>query len=152
MNPQVLAAIIAGCVALLGYPVTNFFTTRREARAKELAFKLDCYQGFLKSFFALANDPSYETQLTFTHSVNVLNLMASPGILDAVHRLSNNYEKGTEHQWEILDEMLFLMRRDMLGRWDSVPHGYKFPVLVADTEKFPRPTRKHTASKAGGAG
>jgi hypothetical protein len=140
-----LAAIIAGSVALLGYPVTNFFTTRREARAKELAFKLDCYQGFLKSFFALANEPSYETQLAFTHSVNVLNLMASPEILAAVHALNNNYEKSSEdRQWKILDEMLFLMRRDMLGRRNRVPPGYKFPVIVVDTDRFPPPSRKRT--------
>jgi len=144
MNAQILAAIIAGCVALLGYPVTNFFTTRREARAKELAFKLDCYQGFLKSFFALANEPSFETQLAFTHSVNVLNLMAPPGILAAVHELSTTYEKGTGRQWKILDEMLYQMRRDILGRWDRIPRGYNFPVLVADTDRFPRPTRKST--------
>src|SRR5215470_6894871 len=111
---------------------------------KELAFKLGCYQGFLKSFFALANEPSFETQLAFTHSVNVLNLMAPPGILAAVHELSTTYEKGTGRQWKILDEMLYLMRRDILGRWDRIPRGYNFPVLVADTDRFPRPTRKST--------
>ena len=135
MSPQVLAAVIAGLVVLLGYPVTSFFASRRAARAKEMAFKLECYQEFLKSFFELANRPTYETQLSFTHSVNVLNLMAGREILDALHELRANYEKGTEEQqWRILDEILYRMRRDMLGSGDTIPHGYNFPVLVTDPE------------------
>ena len=135
MSPQVLAAVIAGLVVLLGYPVTSFFASRRAARAKEMAFKLECYQEFLKSFFELANRPTYETQLSFTHSVNVLNLMAGREILDALHDLRANYEKGTEEQqWRILDEILYRMRRDMLGSGDTIPHGYNFPVLVTDPE------------------
>jgi hypothetical protein len=135
MSPQVLAAVIAGIVALLGYPVTNFLASRREARAKEMAFKLECYQGFLKSFFELANKPTHETQLSFTHSVNVLNLMAGREILDALHDLRENYETGTEEQqWRILDEILYRMRHDMLGSGDTIPRGYNFPVLVTDPE------------------
>src|SRR5690348_6267434 len=104
MSPEVLAAVIAGCVALLGYPVTSFFTSRQDARAKERAFKLDCYQRFLKAFFEYANQPSFETQLAFTQSVNVLNLMAGPGILDAVHKLVDKDDKGAKaSQWKILD-------------------------------------------------
>lgn len=144
MEPQVLAAIIAGCVALLGYPVTNFFTSRRELQAKELAFKLECYQGFLKSFFELANRPSFETQLAFTHSVNILNLMARPEILKALHDLNTNYEEGSkEGQWKILDEIVYQMRRDMMGSSDTIAHGYKFPVLVVDAA-VRNQTRKHT--------
>jgi len=51
MSPEVWAAIIAGFVALIGYPAVSFFTGWSERRAKQDAFKLDCYQKFLRSFF-----------------------------------------------------------------------------------------------------
>lgn len=146
MSPEVLAAIIAGCVALLGYPVSSLLTSRQEARAREMAFKLERYQDFLKAFFTYANEPSLETQLEFTHKVNVLNLMASPHILSLLHDLTSNYESdsGTvDRQWQILNEMLRQMRKDLLGRSGETRAGYEFPVLVSDPAAFtPRGQRK----------
>src|SRR5215831_18556752 len=133
MSPEVLAAIIAGCVALLGYPVASFVASRQDARAKEKAFKLECYQGFLKAFFDCACQRSLETELAFTRSVNLLYLMAAPEMVALVEKLieeAKNPDKGSE--WPILDEIMYFMRRDVLGSRDTISHGYRFRFLVAD--------------------
>jgi len=46
------------CVALISLSVTNYFSSRGEARAKETTFKIDCYQKFINAFFGLAEHPS----------------------------------------------------------------------------------------------
>lgn len=135
MNPQIWAAVIAGCVALIGLPVTNYLASRREARAKEVAFKIDCYQRFVNAYFGMAERPSFETQLELAKSVNLMALMASRGVLQAIHELvkNRNANDGTPGRgWELLDKVLYEMRRDMIGTTDTVEEGYAFPVLVTD--------------------
>jgi len=143
MSPQVWAAVIAGCIALISLPVTNYFTSRSEAKAKETAFKIDCYQKFVNAFFGLAEHPSHETQLAFTQSVNLMALMASKGVLDALHELNSSYENGDKvSQWQLLDKILHQMRLDVIGRSDSVKTGYSFPVILTDIKASTRTARK----------
>jgi hypothetical protein len=148
MNPQIWAAVVAGCVALIGLPVTNYLAGRRDAKAKEVAFKIDCYQRFVNAYFGMAERPSFDTQIELTKSVNLMSLMASRGVLDAVHDLvaNRNSEDGTpDRGWELLDKILYEMRRDMIGRSDTIEAGYKFPVLVTD---IPAPRHRRTRDDA----
>jgi hypothetical protein len=115
MSPQVWAAVIAGCIALISLPVTNYFTSRSEAKAKETAFKIDCYQKFVNAFFGLAE----------------------------FHELNSNYESGDKvSQWQLLDKILHQMRLDVIGRSDSVKMGYSFPVILTDIKASTRTARK----------
>jgi hypothetical protein len=115
MSPQVWAAVIAGCIALISLPVTNYFTSRSEAKAKETAFKIDCYQKFVNAFFGLAE----------------------------FHELNSNYESGDKvGQWQLLDKILHQMRLDVIGRSDSVKMGYSFPVILTDIKASTRTARK----------
>jgi hypothetical protein len=149
MSPEVWAAVIAGCVALISLPVTNSFTSRQEIKAKGVAFKIDCYQKFVNAFFGLSEHQSHETQLAFTQSVNLIALMGSKGVLDAIHKLNKNYESdGEDRQWQILDEILLQMRLDVIGRSDSVKKGYQFPVILTDIKPLKRGDRKVRQSQA----
>ena len=130
-SPQVWAAVIAGCAALVGYPLTSYLTSRREARAKETAFKIECYQAFVNAFFGLAVLRTFETQKEYTRSINLMTLMSGKDVLDAVHELNASYQSGSaEQQWTILDKILYHMRRDTIGRTDTIERGYKFPVIM----------------------
>ncbi|HUK35531.1 MAG TPA: hypothetical protein VLV86_16555 [Vicinamibacterales bacterium] len=135
MNPQIWAAVIAGCAALIGLPLTNYLAGRRDARAKEVAFKIDCYERFVNAYFGMAERSSFETQLELTKSVNLMALMANRGVLDAIHDLvdnRNSQDGAPERSWELLDKILYEMRRDTIGSADTIQAGYKFPVLVTD--------------------
>ena len=82
-------------------------------------------------FFGLAERRSFETQLRFTQSVNLMTLMASRDVLEALHELNTSYQSSSaESQWKILDKILYCMRRDMIGPTDTVELGYSFPVIV----------------------
>jgi hypothetical protein len=143
-SPEVWAAIIAGSAALIGYPLTSYYTSRREARAKETAFKIECYQRFVNAFFGLAERRSFETQLEFTQSVNLMTLMASRDVLEALHELNTSYQsRSAESQWKILDKILYRMRRDMIGPADTVEPGYSFPVIVTSLPPTRESSPKH---------
>lgn len=134
ISPQVWAAIIAGCVALLGYPVASYLTGLREARAKEVAFKLECYQSFLKSAFDLAARRTFETQLEFTHTVNIMNLMASADVLKGVSSLVTDFTEKPqgweERQLTSVNRIVYFMRRDLVGPEDGVTESYRFPFVM----------------------
>jgi hypothetical protein len=143
MTPEVWAAVIAGCVALISLPITNYFSSRGDAKAKERTFKIDCYQRFLNAFFGLAEQPSHETQLEFTRSVNLMALMASKGVLDAVHELNTNHQANGDRQWQLLDKILAQMRLDTMGKSDSVKDGYNFPLIMTSIEPSKQMRPKH---------
>ena len=135
MSPEILAAIIAGFVALLGYPAASLFGGWSERRAKQHAFRLECYQDFLKSFFELAARGTFEAQLAFVHKVNVMNLMASTEVMKLVGDLATNYtnEDGSEaEQWQIINRVIWAMRCDVTSSDLHVPMGYEFPFIVTD--------------------
>jgi len=73
--------------------------------------------------------------LAFTHSINIMNLMASSEVLQEVDRLIKNYEEesGSEkQQWEIVNRIIYMMRRDLLhSRLDELK-DYRFPFIVPD--------------------
>src|SRR5262249_20791468 len=125
--------------ALLGLPFTNYLAGRSEAKAKEVAFKIDCYQRFVNAYFAMAERASFETQLELTKSVNLMALMASQDVLDAINDLvdnRNNQDETAEvrekRSWELLNKILYKMRCDAIGKGDAIAAGYQFPMLVTD--------------------
>ena len=143
-SAEVSAAIIAGVIALLGYPVSNYFTHRSERQARAFTFKLDCYQNFLKSFFEYAARNTFEAQLAFTHAVNVMNLMASQDVLNAIGELVNNYNdpEGTvDNQWKIVNTIVRCMREDLARAGGTLPENYQFQIIVPDLEPGSEPQR-----------
>ena len=141
MNPQIWAAVIGGCVALIGLVGTNIFATRRETRAKELAFKIECYQRFVNAFFAMAEHRTHDTQLELTKSVNLMALMASRGVLEVIRELRDNHSDtgGTEKRaWDLLNTIVYEMRRDMLGSTRAIKKHYEFPFFVPDIQERSR--------------
>src|SRR5512134_2484701 len=142
MSPEVWAAIIAGCVALLGYPAANLLGGWTERQAKQEAFRLKCYQDFLESFFELFARGTFEAQLSFAHSVNVMNLMASTEVMNSVNDLVTNYtdQNGSvDKQWEIINRLVGAMRRDVTSSDLHLPDDYEFPFIVTDIP----PTQVH---------
>ena len=106
MNVAIVTALIAAWVPILGLFITNALERRRALRLRELEFRLDRYKEFLQALCEFGVNRTYATQLRFANSLNVVLLIGSPGLLEAVKDLVDNYndEKGgAEKQIPILN-------------------------------------------------
>ena len=135
MNVKFAIALLAASVTLIGYFISNFLERWRSVRLRELEFRLDRYKEFLLAFSDLSGNPTYETQLRFVSSVNVILLIGSAGLLKAVKKLVENYndEEGTEEtQRPILDEIVLRMRCDLNAADSKKLAKFEFPIIVPD--------------------
>ena len=80
---------------------------------------------------------TYATQLRFANSLNVVVLIGSPSLLEAVKDLVDNYndEKGgAEKQIPILNRIMLGMRRDLNDAGLKYLTEFQFPIIVTDIE------------------
>jgi len=91
MDTQLLVAVIAGSVALIGHALANILGRWRDVRLKVLEFKLQRYQDFLSAACELMVRPAFESQFRFANTLNVINLMGGKSVLLEVEKLVENY-------------------------------------------------------------
>jgi len=126
-------AVIGASVTLIGYFVSSSLERRRTLRLREMEFRLDRYKEFLLAFSELSGNPTFETQLRFVNSVNVILMIGSAELLEAVKDLVDNYndEKGTaEMQQSILNRIVFGMRYDLNAPDSKKLVKFEFPIIV----------------------
>ena len=90
-------AVIGASVTLIGYFVSSGLERRRTLRLREMEFRLDRYKEFLLAFSELSGNPTFETQLRFVNGVNVILMMGSAELLEAVKDLVDNYNLSLIH-------------------------------------------------------
>jgi hypothetical protein len=153
MNTQLTVALIGAVVVLLGHLLSNFLDRRRTLRLKEIEFKITRYQDFLFALSAFSSNRSYDTQLDFVKSLNVINLMGSKKVLTQVKALVENYNspEGTaDASWTIINRIIFEMRSDLGGKRESQGlAAFEFPIVVTDVSPDkPQHKKAHDSDKA----
>jgi hypothetical protein len=156
MNTQLTVALIGGVVVLLGHLLSNFLDRRRTLRLKETEFKIARYQEFLSALSAYGSNRTYDAQLDFVKSLNVISLMGSERVLKQVNALVENYNspEGTaDASWTIINRIIFEMRSDVGGkRASQVFADFEFPIIVTDiSPDRSKPKKTHDSDKAGGS-
>jgi hypothetical protein len=137
MNVSIVTALIAAWVPILGLFITNALERRRALRLRELEFRLDRYKEFLQALCEFGANRTYATQLRFANSLNVVLLIGSPGLLEAVKDLVDNYNDkkgGAEKQVPILNRIMLGMRRDLNDAGSKYLTEFQFPIIVTDIE------------------
>ena len=136
-------ALLTCVLTLIGYFVSSSLERWKAVRLRQMEFRLDRYREFLLSFGALSGSRTFETQLRFVDSVNVILLIGSADLLRAVKELVDNYndEAGTvEKEQSILERILFQMRCDLKAGDSKQLADFAFPIIRPDTT--PEPERK----------
>jgi len=97
-----VGTLIGAIGTIFGYFVSNLLERNRALRLRELEFRLDRYKEFLLAFSELSANKTYQTQLRFVNSVNVILLIGSANLLKAVKDLVDNYndEDGSAEDFE----------------------------------------------------
>ncbi len=135
---------MAGVVALAGHLLSNVLDRRRTFRLKQTEFKVTRYQEFLAALSEVLGAKNYQTQLQFVKSINLINLMGSRRVLNAVKDLVDNYndpEGSEEAQWQIINRIILEMRSDSWGDDDTKELlTFEFPLIATDIP----PSDSHT--------
>ena len=144
----VTAALITAILGILGLFITSALERRRALRLRELEFRLDRYKEFLQALSEYGANPTFATQLRFTNSLNVILLIGSTGLLQAVKNLVDNYndQNGSwEKQIPILNRIMLGMRRDLNDAESKHLTEFDFPIIFPD---IPPGTKTPSAKSA----
>ena len=98
-------------------------------------FRLDRYKEFLQALCEFGANRTYATQLRFANSFNVVLLIGSANLLEAVKDLVENYndEHGSsEKQIPILNRIVLGMRRDLNDAESKHLAEFRFPIIFPD--------------------
>jgi hypothetical protein len=135
-----VGTLIGAIGTIFGYFVSNLLERNRALRLRELEFRLDRYKEFLLAFSELSANKTYQTQLRFVNSVNVILLIGSANLLKAVKDLVDNYNDenaSAEKQTPILNRIMLGMRRDLNDAESKHLAEFEFPLIVPDPDLVP---------------
>ena len=136
----ITVALLGGLGTGIGYVISNRLERQKELRLREIEFRLDRYREFLLAFIDDYTQQTFETQLRFVNSTNVILLIGGQGLLHAIKELVDNFNHKTgsiEKQWNIMDRILIQMRRDLdtTGTKELEQGKFKFPMIVPDISR-----------------
>jgi len=157
MDTAVTVALIGGFVAWGGHILSNTLDRRRTLRLNETELKITRYQEFLLALSAFAGNRTYDAQLDFVKSLNVICLMGSKEVVKQVNALVANYNspKGTgEAYWRTINSIIFAMRCDLYGKRESEAFArFDFPIIETDiSPDTPQRKKTHDPDKAKAGG
>ena len=147
ISTPLAVALLGALGTVIGYVVSNALERSRTLRLRELEFRLDRYKEFLLSFSEQSVNATFETQLRFANSVNVILMIGSAPLLNAVRDLVDNDgdEKWTaEKQQLILNRIVLQMRSDLNAPDSKQLAKFRFPIIVPDVQPRSRGKRQHT--------
>ena len=131
----VTAALITAMLGIVGLFIASALERRRALRLRELEFRLDRYKEFLQALSEYGANPTFATQLRFTNSLNVILLIGSAGLLQAVKDLVESYNNKNvswEKQIPILNRIMLGMRRDLNDAGIKHLTEFDFPIIFPD--------------------
>jgi hypothetical protein len=135
----IVVAVIAGLITLIGYFITSALERRRAVRIREMEFRLAQYKEFLSALTEQEGAYNARTHVRFVSSVNALLLIGGPRLLRAIKELVESYNsdrRAADRTWEIVDEIIYQMRRDLNAPGAKELGNFKFPIIVPDLEKL----------------
>lgn len=117
--PAILAALASGVFALVGVIVTSALAKRREHEADWRQTKIEHYQEYVMALSNIISGRSTPVaQERYADAVNMLSLVASPAVLDAVHAFQReisyrNTARSDARHDALLNEVMRATRIDL---------------------------------------
>jgi hypothetical protein len=119
MDTAVVVAVISGLVAVITPTFAFYLTKARERAADRHQRKFEQYQELLAAIGSIVGtDATPEGHRRFAAACNTLNLMASVGVIRALHgyqdeiRVSNPHKSDERHD-ALLGKLVWEMRKDL---------------------------------------
>lgn len=147
----VTAALITAILGILGLFITSALERRRASRLRELEFRLDRYKEFLQALSEYGANQTFATQLRFTNSLNVILLIGSTSLLQAVKDLVESYNDKNvswEKQIPILNRIMLGMRRDLNDAETKRLTEFDFPIIFPDISPGPNTPSAQSKKRA----
>src|SRR6266700_5018823 len=124
METPVTAAIIAAAAAVIVPAVSFYLTKSKERQADWQRYKFELYKELVQSLSGITGtDSTPEGNRRFAGACNTLHLIASKGVLDALHdfqdeiRVSNTNRSDERHDL-LLARLEWEIRKDL-----RIPHN-----------------------------
>jgi hypothetical protein len=91
MDTPVTVAIISAAAAAIVAPAISFYLTKsKDRQADWLRYKFEFYKEFILSLSGVVGaDPSPEDRRRYAAAVNTLHLIASKGVIEALHKMQD---------------------------------------------------------------
>jgi hypothetical protein len=125
--PVIVAALASGIFALAGVIVAARLARQREHEAAWRQTKIEHYQEYMSALSALvAGRSAPPDQDRYADAINVLALVASPTVLDAVHAYQaeityRNSNRSNERHDSLLNAAIQAMRDDIQPSSNRAP-------------------------------
>jgi hypothetical protein len=124
MGTPVTVAIISAAAAIVVPAVSFYLTKSKERQADWQRYKFELYKELVQSQSGIViGDSTPEGQKRFAAACNTLHLIASKGVINALHdfqneiRVSNENHDDQRHD-ELLSRLLWEIRKDL-----GIPHN-----------------------------
>lgn len=120
MDAPVTVAIISTCGAVVVSSVTFFLTKHKEREADWRGLKFGIYKELVQSLSGIVGtDSSAEGNRRFAAAANTLHLIASPGVIAALHAFQDeirvsNADRDQERHDALLSRLEWEIRTDLL--------------------------------------
>jgi hypothetical protein len=118
-TPIVIAAIISAAAAVVVPALSFYLTKRKERQAEWQRYKFELYKELVESLSGIVGtDATPEGRRSFAAACNTLHLIASEGVLDALHAfqdetsVSNSSRSDEEHD-KLLSRLFWEIRKDL---------------------------------------
>jgi hypothetical protein len=124
MDTPVTVAIISAAAAIVIPAISFYLTKRKERQADWQRYKFELYKDLVQSLSGIAGtDSTPEGNKRFAEACNTLHLIASKGVLNALHnfqdeiKISNTDRNGERHD-ALLSRLEWEIRKDL-----GIPHN-----------------------------
>jgi hypothetical protein len=124
METAILVAIISAPAAVVVPAISFYLAKRKERQAEWLRYKFEIYKELVQSLSGIVGtDATAEGNRRFAAACNTLHLIASQGVLEALHSFQDetrvsNPDKSDERHDELLARLEWEIREDL-----RIPHN-----------------------------
>lgn len=132
MDTTLTVAIISAAAAIVVPGLSFYLTKSKERQAEWQRYKFEFYKDLIQSLSGIVGtDSTLEGNRRFAAACNSLHLIASKGVLDALHdfqdeiRVSNPSRDDDRHD-ALLSRLEWEIRRDL-----GIPHNPPFDLFEA---------------------
>jgi hypothetical protein len=132
MDTPVTVAIISAAAAIVVPAISFYLTKRKERQADWQRYKFELYKSLVQSLSGIVGtDSTPNGNKLFAEACNTLHLIASKGVLDALHdfqdeiRVSNTNRNDERHD-ALLSRLEWEIRKDL-----GIPHNPSFKQFNA---------------------
>jgi hypothetical protein len=132
MDTPLTVAIISAAAAIVVPAISFYLTKSKERQADWQRYKFELYKELVQSFSGIVGtDSTPEGNRRFASACNTLHLIASKGVLDALHEFQDeirvsNASRSDERHDALLSRLEWEIREDL-----RIPHNPPFSQFNA---------------------